>query len=266
MIDWHCHLLPNLDDGPGTLDESVAMARVLAECGFKEVYCTPHCMRGAYETSPTQVVKAVAELQQVLQRAGIPLRLWPGMEYYLDDFFPDRIGPLQTLGKTRLVLVEAPIQIHAELVKESLFKLVRKGYTPMLAHPERCPLLDWSEPPGFAQRLGQRLGRLRPFRSLNLVREPLLDDSLRSSLRGMGCLMQGNLSSLVGWYGRPVQSQALRNLAAGHYDCFGSDGHSSRALKRYLPRSLEVFQDHPLPTGVATAIAGWRAKAQAYNP
>ncbi|MRR34481.1 hypothetical protein EG829_07235, partial [bacterium] len=81
-IDCHSHLLPGIDDGAADLGEALAIARVLAEAGFGEVHCTPHSIPGAYEAAPDRIRRAVAELSRELDRAGIPLRLVAGAEYY----------------------------------------------------------------------------------------------------------------------------------------------------------------------------------------
>lgn len=88
MIDWHCHILPAIDDGLETLSESLEMARLLASAGFRQVHCTPHCVLGRFDNRPSQVQRATEELQKQVNRAGIPLLLSPGMEYSLDEYFP----------------------------------------------------------------------------------------------------------------------------------------------------------------------------------
>ena len=144
--DYHCHLLPGLDDGSASVAESLEMARLLAEAGFAEVYCTPHCMKGVYDTTPQAVRAGVAELQRAVDLAGIALRLQPGMEYYLDEYFPAALEKPVPLGETGMLLVEAPSQAHPELVQENIFLAVRQGFTPLFAHPERCDFLAAAAP------------------------------------------------------------------------------------------------------------------------
>ena len=83
MIDFHCHILPGIDDGCRDLDESLVLAQVLVAAGFKEVFCTPHCIHGVYDNTPSSVRAAVDQLQQQVIREGIPLKLHSGMEYCL---------------------------------------------------------------------------------------------------------------------------------------------------------------------------------------
>jgi hypothetical protein len=72
--DWHCHILPNLDDGAKDLADSLAIAEILAKAGFSEVHCTPHSISGAYEASPVRIRQATRKLQEAIDGAGIPLQ------------------------------------------------------------------------------------------------------------------------------------------------------------------------------------------------
>jgi protein-tyrosine phosphatase len=218
------------------------MGRVLAQAGFSEVYCTPHCLYGAYDTTPAEVEQGVRELQQAFRKAGISLRLHPGMEYYLDEMFLRHLDNLQPLGQSRLVLVEAPQQAHPELLRDFMFQLLRRKWTPVLAHPERCVLMNVAK----ADEKRYRRGWLRKVWPLS--RQPAATgvaerESLRESLCNMGCRFQGNISSLTGWYGREVEKQAIANLNQGFYNYFGTDGHNARGLKRTLLRGLQKISE-----------------------
>ncbi|GEM_PF-478597 len=141
MIDYHCHLLPGLDDGAASWDDSLRMARALARFGFREVCCTPHCIKGHYEISPVEVRDAVRHLQARLDGEGLALTLRPGMEYYLDEFFEQFAANLLPLGDSRVVLCEAPPQAPPELVCEMVTLIVIQGYIPLIAHPERSEVI-----------------------------------------------------------------------------------------------------------------------------
>lgn len=240
MIDWHCHLLPGVDDGSKNLDESIAMGRVLAEAGFTEIYCTPHCLHGAYDNTPEQVQQAVADLRQEFRKHQIPLRLHPGMEYYLDEMFLRKIDNLQPLGDSRLVLVEAPQQMQPDILKDSLFQLLRRKWIPVMAHPERCPLFDQSIG-GDKNRILQWLGHLLPVRKKMPAAPSPGRQPLVQILTDMGCQFQGNIPSFAGCYGREVSQQAHAHLAAGLYTYLGTDGHDARSMKRNLASGLEVI-------------------------
>ncbi len=233
MIDCHCHLLPGIDDGPKTLEESLPMARILEGFGFVEVHCTPHCIHGLYENTPAIVGERLAELQQALVREGIRLRLKPGMEYYLDSHFPASLERPQLLGDSRLLLVEAPTWAEAGLVLENLRKVVARGYVPLLAHPERWGLLAPPGQGGARHLMSRLLGRGRAGSSGELLDE----------LQRMGCLFQGNLGSFAGHYGKDVEKRAWAFLRAGLYSCLGSDSHPRPGLEEMIETGLRRLHE-----------------------
>lgn len=226
MIDWHCHLLPGIDDGAPDLEEALAMARSLAAAGYRQICCTPHSMYGVYDNDRQRVEQALAELQRELDAAAISLQLLPGMEYYLDEYFPAQLANPVPLGSTRLLLVEIPSRAHPEMIRESLFQIVRQGLVPLLAHPERISSLRWTDirpRGGLWNRLASRLTAPSTEAQFDL-----------HDLRSLGCQFQGNLGSLGGYYGAEVKSRAQALLQGGFYHRFGTDGHHQRGLNQIL--------------------------------
>ena len=234
MIDWHCHILPGLDDGAADMQQSLGMATALAAAGFRTVYCTPHRMRGCYEADNQQVFRGVAELQERLQESAIPLTLLPGCEYRLDEYLLASLEDPLPLGASRLILVEILPGIPDEMARQLLYGVVRRGFTPVIAHPERCPLL---EPVPRRPEDHKFLTSLKNFVSggrsasreqdlSEMIGSPLLD-----YLRELGCSFQGNLGSFKGFYGRRVMKAAKGLKKMGIYDRYGSDLHSPEQAK-----------------------------------
>jgi len=147
LTDWHCHILPNLDDGAKNLTEALAIAEILAEAGFSEVHCTPHSISGAYEATPVRIRQATGELQEALEKAAIPLQVSPGSEYYCDEFLPARLHDPLHLGTSNMILMEAPLQATPHLLSSIAYQVSLRGFTPLIAHPERCALLTTEEKP-----------------------------------------------------------------------------------------------------------------------
>jgi protein-tyrosine phosphatase len=239
MIDWHCHLLPAIDDGPASLTEAVELSMALHGAGFHSVHCTPHYIRGFHDADNGQVLDAIGQMQDQLVQRGIPLRLLQGREYYLDEFFPEVIADPLTLGDSRLLLVEIPPHANADFVRASLSQAVSAGLIPLIAHPERCRLLD---PPEVRETLTSGfLGFFR--RPLPAERQPSTvggRPTLLEYLRDIGCAFQGNLGSFVGLYGEGVRKVAMMHLASGLYSHFGSDAHSPHGLGRWLGKGLSA--------------------------
>ncbi|OEU63537.1 MAG: hypothetical protein BA870_05255 [Desulfuromonadales bacterium C00003094] len=251
MIDWHCHILPAIDDGPETLTESLEMARLLVAVGFRRVHCTPHCMLGRFDNRPSQVQRATAALQRALRREGIPLLLSPGMEYSLDEYFPVLLEQPQTLGDSRLLLVEVPWQASVELVLENVRLIIQRGLIPLLAHPERSDLLHmdtlFPQRRSFKGLVGRWLARRGAAAATDDCVSGLL---LQDQLQDMGCLLQGNLLSFSGCYGGQVQQRVVANLEKGCYNCFGSDGHGAESLAAGLLPALQALSNYPQGTDI----------------
>jgi protein-tyrosine phosphatase len=243
LIDWHCHILPGLDDGAESLAEALEMARILAGAGFAGVYCTPHCVRGRYENTPRIVRRAVAELQTSIDRAGIILRLHAGMEYYLDEYFVQQLSDPLPLGDSNCLLVEASTQADPEWMKKQMSAIRRSGYIPLVAHPERSDFFAGRKLRKSKGLLGKLKSRFSP-----VVMAPNPTPGPMQDLRAMGCLLQGNLGSFSGIYGPEVKKLAEQFFTAGDYFCFGSDAHRENSLEKMLTKGLAwVRRETPEP-------------------
>jgi len=262
MIDFHTHILPALDDGAITVDDSIAMAKSLAAFGYTSVCCTPHCIKGYYDLAPQQVREATLMLQADLDNEGVQLDLWPGMEYMLDEHFREFAEDLLPLGNTKLVLCEAPPQAHPGFVLEGLELIVEKGFVPLVAHPERTPFfydeivkreargakrekdLNFevrsekreAKPTSFLKRIfASRTSRLASPDSAPA------NKSLAADLPQV--LYHANLGSFTGFYGSKVQRNAYELLKLGAYSALASDLHESRSAADVLVQ--DKFENNP---------------------
>src|SRR6185369_15257048 len=184
--------------------------------GFTTVYCTPHLMRGCYEAGNDDVRRGVAELQERVNSSGIPLALLPGREYCLDEYLLAALEDPLPLGNSRLILVEILHQLSADLVRQLLYGIVRSGFTPVIAHPERCRLLEPAVRRTAGRGLMGNLKNLLPgggHGSRDSAQSDPTGNPLLDYLRDLGCSFQGNLGSFSGFYGRQVQAvaEALRS-------------------------------------------------------
>jgi protein-tyrosine phosphatase len=242
-IDWHTHILPGLDDGSPGIEQSLAMAGLLAANGFTTVHCTPHQIRGCYEASNDQVLRGIVELQQLINANDIPLTLLPGREYCLDEYLLTALEDPLPLGDSRLILVEIPSHIPGEMVSRLFYDVVRSGFTPVVAHPERCPLLapfrQHTEKRGFWGSIGRFISSVHQDEATlgagDATGNPLLD-----YLCDLGCSFQGSLGSFNGFYGRQVKTAAETLRSMGVYDRYGSDVHSPKHAKVVLGLRMQT--------------------------
>lgn len=196
MIDLHSHILPELDDGPETLEGSLELARAAVADGIDVMAATPH-VRDDYPTTADEMETAVERLRRELAGAGIPLDLRAGGELAVDrlDLPADELRRFR-LGGSRCLLVETPYSGWPLDLGERLFRLQAAGFTPVLAHPERN-----SEVQADPER------RLRP-------------------LVETGTLVQLTAASVDGRLGRRTQAASKRLLELELAHLLGSDAHA----------------------------------------
>lgn len=215
MIDLHCHILPGLDDGSGSIEESLEMARVAAEEGVRTIVATPHCMIGGARDVKTGVML----LRELLQEEDIPLRLYPGMEIFgtYDTARLLRENRLLTLNGSRYPLIEFSFHTDGEEETDILEAVIRAGYQPLVAHPERYDYICYN--PKLANRWKE-----------------------------MGCLFQINRGSLLGRFGEEAQQMGMELVQRGFATVVATDAHSPvmrtprvRDVQRLLSRAVSGF-------------------------
>lgn len=242
ITDYHCHLLPEIDDGPSTLDESIKMATLLSTRGYKTVHCTPHMIKHRYDADNETVRYGIRKLQQVLDREGIPLKLLEGREYFLDDYFHEYLNDLMPLEQTSYLLIEMPPGTYSGMVRDMFAAILRRGLTPMIAHPERSPL--FSKEPETPVLQKKKLFRRKKPDNDHLFQSPGRNTDLVEWLRQTRCAFQGDLGSFIGIYGDFAQKTAYNLKHRNIYTHYGTDAHSAHHLE-YLFSQIEKHHDLP---------------------
>src|SRR5207248_6191789 len=139
MIDTHLHILPGIDDGPETLQESLALAEVLVQEGIRVAAATSHYNDEFVHSSAAEVQGRVYELQRELDRHNIPLRVFAGHEALIQPGLVEDIqnGRLATLNGSRYLLLELWNTTWLPATERVIFELRAVGIIPVIAHPER---------------------------------------------------------------------------------------------------------------------------------
>jgi protein-tyrosine phosphatase len=217
--DMHSHLIPGIDDGAQTIEDSIALVKEFIELGYESVVTTPHIKSDYYPNDAAIINNGLNELRQALNDQGIHFPVKAAAEYYVDERFIEMLesGPLMTVNDKE-VLIEFSFVFEPMRINEILFQMQTKGYKPVIAHPERYNYYH-----------------LKP----NTYRE----------LKDRGCLLQLNAISLTGYYGRTVKEAAENLLDENLYDYCGSDAHHLRHLDtmRKLMRSRRFAQLYHYP-------------------
>lgn len=198
--DRHCHVLFDVDDGVKTLEEALNVLEYDEKLGLTDVWCTPHVMEDLPNTTE-ELRQRFAELQQAYDG---PLRLHLAAEYMLDNLFEERLkaGDLLTMEED-IILVETSTWNPPTNFYWILKEIMKAGYHPLLAHPERYRYLE---------------------------------DKDYAKLNGMGVRFQLNLGSLTGYYGPTAQKKAKMILKNGWYSHYGSDCHRLSTVEEQYGR------------------------------
>ncbi|HEY7091037.1 MAG TPA: CpsB/CapC family capsule biosynthesis tyrosine phosphatase [Tepidisphaeraceae bacterium] len=204
-IDVHSHLLPATDDGCDTVEESLQCARMLVGAGYSHCFCTPHAWSDRRMIARNTVPAYVAELQQSLDHAAIPLRLLPGSELNLHPKVmqtpEDKIIDLCLAG--RYILVDMWAEKMPDWFEPAVRWLQAMNLTVILAHPERMRAVQ--DQPTLARQFAD-----------------------------MGILLQGNLQCFADRPESYTRQTAELFLTEGHYFLLGSDTHNPAGLIKRL--------------------------------
>lgn len=139
LFDIHCHLLPDVDDGSDSLEETIKMLEMEYEQGVRTIFATPHFRRRMFEPTMTKVMEKYEAVKKEADRIGIELYL--GCEYHVNMDMAEvlRKGERPTMAGSPYVLTEFSGAAECDYVRERCFSLLSNGFIPLIAHIERYP-------------------------------------------------------------------------------------------------------------------------------
>jgi protein-tyrosine phosphatase len=217
MIDLHSHILPGVDDGAATLEDSVAIARAAEADGIHVIAATPH-VRDDYPTTPDAMERLVAQTREAIEAAGIDVRVCPGGEIALEmlgELDGEEFRRFGLGGNPSWLLLEFPYHGWPLALQEVVFDLRTRGFAPLLAHPERNGEVQ-ADP-----------GRLAP-----LVRA--------------GAHVQVTAASLDGRLGRRVLATSKRMLELELVHVIASDAHTPEVREVGMRKAAHAVGDREL--------------------
>lgn len=201
-IDIHSHVLPGIDDGVESIEESIEMISKMESLGYTHLVATPHVMWDCYRNTPEIIRGKLAEVRHACQAAGLTIQVDAAAEYFLDEHFQQMLAngeELLTLPGNRL-LVELPYSTQLLNTAETLFSIVQKGFSPILAHPERYTYFH-------------------------------ADPTIYKKLTDQGCELQVNILSLTNYYGEHISKVAEWLLKNNLITFLGTDAHKIQHLE-----------------------------------
>jgi tyrosine-protein phosphatase YwqE len=206
-VDIHSHLIPGIDDGAETIEDSLAIIKRMQELGFKKLVTTPHIQQEHFKNTPEIILEGLGILRDAILHENVPIEVQASAEYMIDDGFEEKSsgGRLLTFGDNYVLVELSYFNPHPNL-KTIIFNLQIDGYKVILAHPERYTY--W-------------------FSEIEKFEE----------LKDRGVFFQLNLVSLSGYYPGPIRKFAEKMIDLGMFEFVGSDMHNMNYMAA-LEKSL----------------------------
>ena len=195
-VDLHSHLLPDIDDGVDTIEESVEVIKRFSAFGYHKIITSPHLRYDLFPNTKEIILEKYKLVKERLKDEGVPVQLEVTAEYFIDEHFQELMqdtNQLLVFGKNH-ILVEASFINEPAIFKDVLFYLNSRGLKPIIVHPERYQYFS-------------------------------TDKSRFLEIDQMNILWQINMMSITGYYGRGIQKMAEWMIDQKKVHFLGSDCH-----------------------------------------
>ena len=208
MIDMHSHIIPGVDDGSASVEETFKMIDEAKKVGFTDIIMTSHFLTHYYEPTPGEIIVWKNKLQEVLDSKGMDVKLHSGMEIYISNRMKELFGEkkILTLCDSRYLLMELPLSSTINYLDHVLYFLQSLSIQVILAHPERYKSVQ--ENPDLVQEYIDK-----------------------------GALIQCNYGSILGLYGNHAKNTVKTLLKKGQVHFLGSDCHKPNSVYTYIPQA-----------------------------
>lgn len=213
MIDIHTHLIPNVDDGSKSVEDTFSIFDEAEKAGFTDVILTSHYLTDYYEPKTEEIVFWKDKLQEVLEKSDRKLKLHSGMEIYISEQLDKLIkeNKLLMLANSKYILIELPMSTNIKYLDHIMYLLESIGLKFILAHPERYK---------------------------NVQENPsLVEEYIKK-----GCLIQCNYGSILGQYGREAKSAIKYLLKKDLVHFIASDCHKKNGIYLQIPKALKKIE------------------------
>jgi protein-tyrosine phosphatase len=214
MIDIHSHILPGIDDGAKTLEDSMDMARKAVSEGIHTIIATPHHKNGKYNNKKSDILPIVEEVKNRLKDEKIPLEVLPGQECriygeILEDYRKGSVTPLNLVSQ--YLFIEFPSNSVPRYADKLLYDIQVEGLTPVIVHPERnAELIE------------------RPDKLYRLVKN--------------GAVTQLTASSLTGYFGKNIQKFSQQMIEANLTHFIASDAHNIHNRSFKMEEAMDYIE------------------------
>lgn len=213
MIDLHSHILPGLDDGSRTIEETFNLIKEAEEVGFEAIISTSHYMEGYYETNAAEREVWLQSIEKNLPIKNIGMKLYLGNEIYFSEHIIQLLEERRasTINDTSYVLFEMPLNAEPLNLYDVIYSMLQYKLVPILAHPERY---------SFVQQ--------EPELVYDLIQK--------------GVLMQCNYASIIGYYGEKAKIIVKKLFENNAVHFLGSDVHRAKTIYPRIPQILNEIE------------------------
>lgn len=214
MIDFHTHIIPNIDDGARNIEETCNLIKEAKSQGFKGIILTPHYRENYFETNIPEINVWLKVIKDNLKEKGIEIDLYLGNEIYFTENIMELLidGKASTINNTSYVLFDMPLNIEPENLYNVIYSLKENKLIPILAHPERYKFIQ---------------------------REPELINDLIEN----GVLMQCDYGSILGQYGEKAEIIVRKMIESKMVHFLGSNVHRQGTTYKAIPHAIEAIKE-----------------------
>lgn len=209
MIDFHSHILPNIDDGSRNIEQSEKIVKEAQDAGFTKIIATSHYIEKYYECNEEERIKLIEQVRK--QSCDVDIVLGNEIFFTEDMIKLIKEKKASTINNSRYILFELPMNSKPMNAKEVVYRLIEEGYIPIIAHPERYTYVQ---------------------ENIEYVRE----------LFEMGTLFQSNYGSIIGMYGKKAEKTIKRLLKENLIQFLGSDVHYENQIYPKIPKAIKKIR------------------------
>jgi len=210
MIDMHSHILPNIDDGATSIEESIQMLKEAYEAGFTAVVSTSHYIEESWNVSKQKRQELIDIIGKKLELENIKITIYNGAEAYISNNLDKLVQKeeLPTINGTKYLLIELPMNNEIIYLEEIICELLSNGIIPIIAHPERYSYVQKN--PKILQKFIEK-----------------------------GVLFQANYGSIIGKYGKEAERTVKKLLKNDMIHVFGTDSHRNNSTYTQMVQILK---------------------------
>lgn len=213
MIDFHSHIIPEIDDGSRSIEDTMLLIKEAKKAGFSKIISTSHYVSNQYEFDEESRRKFLELIKMGANNLGIDIEFFLGSEIYASYDMVELLKEHQasTINDTKYVLFELPMQNELPNLKNIIYDLMGNGYRPIIAHPERYSYVK-EDPNWLIQYIE------------------------------IGVLFQSNYASIIGLYGKEAQKTVRQLLKNNMIHFLGSDVHRPETIYAKMPEIMQELR------------------------